>query len=162
MPNRGRKTAKTVKCFSSNGGSASKHPKRTTGRQERDGKKDSAAATVAAQSPIDSGATTLKVGRQWSEGEGKGGRGTGNDVLPHCGLPVRGYIDPFLCASHCLGLPCAVLPPAPSAAAALIVPLAAAPLPAPVPVLFLSSTLMELKKLSKAAQDLYFNFRVPK
>lgn len=35
MPNRGRKTAKTVKCFSSNGGSASKHPKRTAGRRER-------------------------------------------------------------------------------------------------------------------------------
>lgn len=75
---------------------------------------------------------------------------------------MRGYIDPFLCASHCLGLPRAVLAPAPSVAAVLIVPLAAAPLPAPVPVLFLSSTLMELKKLSKAAQDLYFNFRVPK
>lgn len=71
---------------------------------------------------------------------------------------MRGYIDPFLCASHCLGLPRAVLPLPPSAAATLIVPLAAAPLP----VLFLSSTLMELKKLSKAAQDLYFNFRVPK
>lgn len=98
------------------------------------------------------------------------GEGNGEGVLAmmscrvavrQCAVTLTLFCVPRI-ASHCLGLPRAVLPPALSAAAVLIVPLAAAPLPAPVPVLFLSSTLMELKKLSKAAQDLYFNFRVPK